>query len=329
MNDPVILNDWHAVASVQEINRDNIKAVRLLEQDIVIWRNGTDFYAMSDRCPHRGTRLSLGKIKSERLVCPYHGWEFNTEGQCTYQPAQPEITPSSRTCIETYLVKQAYGLIWVCLAQPKNDVPEFIGLDDDYHLVVTGPYEVNTSAPRVVENFLDMAHLPFVHAGLLGEEPHTEIKDYDVDITDDGVEVRNFHIWQPNASSVHTEGMKIEYSYNILRPYSIMLTKQPQSQTGKPTDLIFLTVAPQEELQVRAWIIMATTYGNKETEQTVHDFQDKIFLQDKDILESQRPQCLPLDPTIEKHQRADKASVEYRRWLKQLGLSYGTTTNSM
>ncbi len=319
-----ILNDWHAIASCRELQQNKLLGRELLGERIVLWSDGSEIHAMADRCPHRGTRLSLGHVNKGLLVCPYHGWQFDHAGGCAFQPAQPAIRPSAGTAIIKYPLVERYGLIWVCLGKAPESPPQFKGLDDDYHLVITGPYDVATSAPRVVENFLDVAHLPFVHAGMLGDEAHAEIKDYEVNSSSEGVEVRNFRIWQPNASSVHTEGQEITYSYDILRPYSIMLSKSPATVEEKPTDMIFLTVAPIQELNVRAWIIMATTYGSKETEQAVHDFQDKIFMQDKDILESQIPQRLPLQTNAEKHQRADKASLEYRRWLEQLGVNYGT-----
>lgn len=324
MIDQYLFNDWHAVATVREVKGAGPVAARIFDQDIVVWGADESIRAMDDQCPHRGTRLSLGEVRDNQLTCPYHGWRFNTDGQCTFKPAEPGVKPSCRTRVGSYPVKEAYGLVWTCLGEPERSIPDFVGLDEDYYLVITGPYEVATSAPRVVENFLDLAHLPFVHAGSLGEEPHTKIPNYDVAVTHRGIEVTNARVWQPNASSIHTEGQKIAYSYNVLRPYTVMLTKTPAEECQKPTDLIFLTVSPRSETQVRAWIIMATTYGSEETEQVVHDFQDNIFREDKPILESQRPKELPLDPTSEMHQRADKTSHHYRKWLRDLGITYGT-----
>lgn len=320
----IIINDWHALAKSTDLQEKKVLSAVLMDKRIVLWTDGKEIHAMSDTCPHRGAQLSLGKVGNNRIICPYHGWQFDTQGQCQHQPAQPELRPAAGIRVEKFNVQERYGLIWVCPGEPENDIPDIIGLDEDYHLVITGPYDVRTSAPRVIENFLDVAHLPFVHEGLLGDGNHTEIKEYDAELTDQGVQVRNFSIWQPNASSVHTEGMDIEYTYDILRPYSIMLTKKPEQENGKPSDIIFLTVSPMQETNVRAHIIMATTYGTTESESAVHDFQDQIFMQDKDVLESQLPQQLPLEPLAEKHQRSDRASVEYRRWLKELGVTYGT-----
>lgn len=324
IDDPILVNDWHAVATSKEAYEGRVIGVRLLEENVALWRSNGEVHAFKDRCPHRGTRLSLGEVRENVLVCPYHGWQYNGEGSCVYQPAHPDIKPPAKAVVEHYHVKEKYGLVWVCLGEPEKDIPDIVGIDDDYHMIITGPYDVNTSAPRAVENFLDMAHFPFVHTDILGEEPHTAIKDYDVEITDEGVVATNCKVWQPKSSSEMKSGAEVAYTYRVLRPYTAMLSKDPAAGE-KPTELIFLTAVPKEELNIRIWVIMATTYGTDATEQLVHDFQDKIFNQDRAVLESQRPQRLPLDVTVEFHQRCDRTSISYRKWLKEIGLNYGTT----
>ena len=69
-----------------------------------------------------------------------------------------------------------------------------------------------------------------------------------------------------------------------------------------------------------AWMWMAMNY--EPTEEMV-DFQDRIFAQDAPILESQRPELLPLDLQAELHLRSDRTAIAYRKWLKQLGVRTG------
>ena len=326
ITDPVVLNDWHVVAKSDDIYEGKVTAVRLLEENIVLWRTDGEVSAFLDRCPHRGTRLSLGQIRDgNRLVCAYHGWQFDGTGKCKYQPAHPDITPPDRAGVQSFQAKEKYGLVWVCLGEPEKDVPEIVGCDDDYALVIAGPYDVGTSAPRAIENFLDMSHFPFVHTGFLGAEPNTAVKDYEIETTDEGIIARNCRAYQPQASSVHKEPAEVAYTYRVLRPYTAMLTKEPGAEGGKPSDLIMLTIAPKEELEIRAWIVMAMTYAKGQAEGSFRDFQDMIFGQDMAVLESQRPQRLPLDVTAEFHQRCDRTSITYRKWLNGLNLTYGTT----
>ncbi|MCY4154810.1 MAG: aromatic ring-hydroxylating dioxygenase subunit alpha [Gammaproteobacteria bacterium] len=324
-DDPIMLNDWHVVANVNDVPEGGKIATQLLERDLLLWRSNGQLHAWLDRCPHRGSKLSLGEIRGgDTLVCPYHGWHFNSAGQCTLMPAHPQQPISGRARVTTLQVREKYGLVWVCLGDPAGEAPEFHGVDEDYHLVITGPYDVATSGPRAVENFLDLSHFPFVHSGYLGEEPYTEMDDYEVAVVDNEIRVTNVSAWQPRANVNSAGGVKVAYSYRVLQPLTVMLTKEPGAAGEQPSDLILLSIQPLAETRIRAWFVLAMNYGHDEPEAYFRDFQDTIFLQDQAVLESQRPQCLPLNPTAELHQPADKSSNAYRRWLKELGLRYGT-----
>lgn len=325
MTDPLLLNDWHAVAKASDLAAGSKVGVQLLSQDVVIWR-GKDsaLHAWKDQCPHRGSKLSLGEVRDgEALVCPYHGWRFDGAGQCVLMPAHPDKPPSSRARATVYGVTEKYGLVWVSLGGTSRSVPPFHGIDENYRLVIAGPYDVETSGPRAIENFLDLAHFPFVHAGWLGEEPFTSIDGYSVDVVDDEILVTNASAYQPRANVASAEGVKVGYSYRVLRPLAAMLTKEPGDRAQKPSDVILLAVQPKTETSIRAWFVLAMNYGFDQPESYFRTFQDSIFLQDKPVLESQRPKLLPLDPTAELHQPADKTSNTYRRWLREKGLRYG------
>lgn len=324
--DTIILNDWHVVANSKKVADGSSVATQLLGEDILIWRSKGEIHAWLDRCPHRGTKLSLGEIRNgDTVVCPYHGWHFNSDGRCIKMPAHRDHNISERAKTTQFHVKERYGLVWACLGEPANDVPEFYGVDDDYRLVITGPYDVETSGPRAVENFLDLSHFPFIHTGYLGEEPYTEMDDYDVEIINNEIRVSNAIAYQPRANISSEGGVKVAYSYRVLRPLSVMLTKEPGASGEKPSDLILMVNQPLEETRTRVWFVLAMNYGHDEPDESFRDFQDTIFFQDKAVLESQRPKCLPLDPSAELHQPADKSSNVYRRWLKDMGMVYGTS----
>ena len=116
LNDPVLMNDWHVVAYAPGLKANEPMAVRLLEEDLVLWRVGDKIHAWRDLCVHRGTRLSLGKIQGETLMCAYHGWTYNEAGQCIRFPAHPTQTPPAAACVKTYQAREKYNWIWVCLA---------------------------------------------------------------------------------------------------------------------------------------------------------------------------------------------------------------------
>jgi phenylpropionate dioxygenase-like ring-hydroxylating dioxygenase large terminal subunit len=330
-DDPVLLNDWHPVADAAQLPPGTLKAVRLLERDIVLWRDsdGT-VHAWEDRCPHRGTRLSIGRIVDDQLICAYHGWRFASSGRCVHFPALPAVTPPESACARAYRAAEQYGLVWLCVGEPQGEILPF----PEYHnpglrKVVCGPYEVHSSGPRIVENFLDMAHFPFVHAGILGEEPKNEVCDYQVAPFDDGagaaygmgVLATECFFWQPQTNSLAHGGTMVEYTYRVVRPLTAILTKIPEAQDGFH-EAISLHVQPVAEESSVVWILLAMTNFEQE-EQQLRDFQDRIFLQDKPILENQVPRRLPLAPRAEMPIRSDRMSVAYRAYLRSRGLRYG------
>lgn len=329
--DPVVRNDWHPVAASDLLAAGALQPARLLGQDIVLWRSADGVvHAWDERCPHRGARFSLGRIEQDRLVCGYHGWQFDVAGQCRLQPAHPQATPPATACARVFHAQEAYGLVWVCLGTPARALlpfPEYAG--DGLRRVLCGPYAVQTCGPRIIENFLDMAHFPFIHTGILGAPTHTEVPDYAVTAYDDGlgdagmqgVIATNCFAYQPRASLLVTAGTMVEYTYRVVRPLSAILTKLPL-QDGGLIEAISLHVQPVDEETCQAWIILAMTNGVS-TDAEMRAFQDAIFAQDLAILESQRPKRVPLQPGLEIPQRADRLSAAYRRMLLQLGMTYG------
>lgn len=91
MDDPVLINDWHPVASLDQFEQTAIIGVRLLGEDLVLWKEGSDYHAWQDLCVHRGAKLSLGKVVDGCLRCAYHGWTYNGEGRCGGRPGDRRV----------------------------------------------------------------------------------------------------------------------------------------------------------------------------------------------------------------------------------------------
>jgi phenylpropionate dioxygenase-like ring-hydroxylating dioxygenase large terminal subunit len=330
VDDPVLLNDWHPVADSAKLTAGALLPVRLLDREVVLWRDsGGKVHAWLDRCPHRGTRLSIGRIEADEVICAYHGWRFAGSGQCTHFPALPDLTPPANACARQYHVEEMYGLVWVCVGEPRGTIlpfPEYA--NTGLRKVLCGPYEVATSGPRIVENFLDMAHFPFVHGGILGEEPKNEVCDYKVQPFDDGaggtgILATGCFFWQPQTNSLAHGGTDVEYTYRVVRPLTAILTKIPESQSGFH-EAISLHVQPATEEMSEVWIVLAmTNFGQSDSD--LRAFQETIFLQDKPIVENQMPKLLPIAPGAEMPIRSDRMSLAYRTYLREIGLKYGVT----
>ncbi len=319
LNDPVLLNDWHVVAYAPDLKEGKPMAVRLLEEDLVLWRVGNSIHAWRDLCLHRGTRLSLGKVENDCLVCPYHGWTYNEEGQCIRFPAHPNQKPPATARAKVYQAQEQYDWVWVTLGNPAQDIPPFPQWDNPaFHKIHCGPYDFYASGPRAVENFLDVTHFPFVHQGLLGDPAYPEVNDYEVETTPEGVTAKDISVWQPDPDG-SGQGARVTYTYKVVRPLTAYFVK---SSAG-PRFAMYFTITPVSERHSIAWTYVARDYGDMSDEQT-RQFEDMITLQDIPIVESQRPELLPLDLQAELHLRSDRTAIAYRKWLRQLGLTFGT-----
>ena len=176
-----------------------------------------------------------------------------------------------------------------------------------------------TSAPRVVENFLDTSHFGFVHEGWLGDADHRAVPAYAVTTTADGRPlVPHYRAWQPRATAAAAEGSWVDYRYELLAPYTALLHKQPEG--GGPGDAYALFVCPLDDEVSRVWFVLRSADVTT-PDADLRAFQDAIFAQDRPVLESQRPRRLPLDG--ERHGAADRLSAAYRRWLRKEGVAFG------
>lgn len=324
IHDPVLLNDWHVVGFSSQFVEGQLYPFRLLGEDIVLWRQNGRVLAWQDLCIHRGAKLSLGRIAAHSgapvVICPYHGWNYNADGQCVLMPAHPDQLPPAKARVQTYQVCERYGFVWVCPGEPASDPPPFTEWDDaSFRKVACGPYAVPVGGPRLVENFLDVAHFPFVHEGYLGVQTHTEIADYGVTTDSQGITAENIRVYQPDPDGTGV-GKDVVYTYKVHRPLTAYFTKVSEG----PKFAIFFTITPVEQLRSIGWMWVCMNYGHDLPEHEISGFQDKIFAQDVPVVASQRPELLPLDLQAELHLRSDKTAIAYRKWLGELGLTFGT-----
>ena len=282
--DKVILDQWHPISSIDELENGLKHNTILLDEPI-----------------------SYKKASSKEILV----WKSIGRSK--------KLLPS----------KLAYGYLWTSLGFPPSKLfsfPEFHEVDR--RNVATGAFGVNISAGRAIENFLDMGHFPFVHTGILGEEPHTEVKEYDVSIseTDDEILATRCQFYQPQAAVASNQGADVDYVYRV--PHincAILYKSSPVDETRQ--DAIIIFVQPVGPETVRAHTGMCII-DDESADTDIRLFQQTIFGQDKPILENQFPKKLPLDSRAETPIRADKSAIAYRRWLSQKGLTYGVIVDN-
>ncbi len=286
--DPVALNQWYAIAALEEIPRARVWRTELLGAPISLSVDG----------------------EGEPLA-----WRS--------QDSLPDGALIEGAAIERRLpVRADFGYAWTTLGDPPAglfDIPETA--EPDRRTFNAGTFGIQTSPPRAVENFLDMGHLPFVHSGLLGEQPFTEIVDYRVEHQDVEIHAIDCLIFQPMASAASVSGQMVNYTFRVPHPLCALLYKTTPVDEAR-LDVIGLFVHPLRAERIRAHLFNSLLDASN-TDGQIRRFQQSVLAQDKPILENQVPKRLPLDPDAEVPARSDRTSNAYRRWLGELGLTYG------
>jgi phenylpropionate dioxygenase-like ring-hydroxylating dioxygenase large terminal subunit len=222
-------------------------------------------------------------------------------------------------------VRERYGCVWTTLGKPQREIFDIPEADEpDRRFVPCGWVKMRASGLRVVENFLDMAHFPFVHKDILGSEEHADVPKYSTELRRDVDEVwaSNCSFFQPRIAATESEGAMVQLTFRVPNPFVVMLYRVCPTSPNR-LDAIALFIQPLEEDLCRAQPVMYLVDGVS-THTSLLLFEQIIFLQDRIILENQRPLLLPLEPRLEIPTRADSSSIAYRRWIKEKGLRFGT-----
>jgi phenylpropionate dioxygenase-like ring-hydroxylating dioxygenase large terminal subunit len=332
-SDLALLNDWHVVATSAEIGAGSVVALRLLEHDLVGWRESNgQVHVWEDLCIHRGSRLSKGSVRNDRIVCPYHGWNYDGSAQCVLIPATPSDPPLKKARAIPYHVTEKYGFVWVCLGTPTQDIPDFPEWSDaNFKKVLCGPYKFR-SGFRAVENFIDPTHFPFVHAGVNGiiDSPDP-ITSYEVYESGTGLATSEIRVTQPYGDPRNIP-VTAYYAYKCLRPLVAYFKKRvdisdpERASEGSPLDRFctFLTAQPISPTESVVRICCAMNFSPQPSDEQVRARQDLVYSQDAAIVDTQRPERIPVELRHELHHRTDLLSQKYRSWLRQLGVTYGT-----
>jgi phenylpropionate dioxygenase-like ring-hydroxylating dioxygenase large terminal subunit len=161
-----------------------------------------------------------------------------------------------------------------------------------------------------------------VHAGLLGDPQRGEVEDYEVVQSEDGTrgpEAKEIRIWQPDPDGTGAPAL-VSYHYWVDGPLTAGFVKTH----GEQRFGILAQVVPVDDEHCESRLIMSLNYGHEVAAEELLSFQDGVTEQDRVVVESQRPELLPLDLQAELHLRSDRMAIAYRKWLRAIGFTYGT-----
>ena len=312
---------WHPVGLSEEV-RDQPSQFMLLGQRIVVFRNGNDVVAMEDKCPHRGTALSGGIVNDGKIACPYHGWQFNSNGNCVHVPALPEGSPAipERIRVNCYNAREEYGLIWVAMSSIPETFPSWprdAWQNPNYHTFSPGTYIWEASAARATEAAMDFSHFNFVHKGYTELADGPIIKPYEVSETIDGMQYAYEDTALKRDYSLHFPFVLHDTKTVIAEGEGITWSEKTASKEGDVTILTFIAT-PVTDCQTRIFSFIGRNHSLDVSDTVMAEGFDEIMDQDRVVVESQLPVEIPDNIDAEFHQRCpDAASLIYRRLLSE------------
>jgi phenylpropionate dioxygenase-like ring-hydroxylating dioxygenase large terminal subunit len=318
-SDNVLYHYWHPVAHSRDVAEKPL-SVKLLDQQVVVWRSAKGIVAFQDLCLHRGTPLSLGWIDSGQIVCPYHGWQYGADGLCTRIPSLPPDRPiPAKARVVVHHATERHGLIWLCLKAPIADIPEFPPeiQDASYRWEVyssEGQWKAN--AARMIENLLDFSHFAWVHPGILGDREHPECQPIEIQRVAGGFQ---YEIVTP-VNRLKQESAAIQ-RFTVILPFMLIIQRRQPDGPERQTNIYLCT--PMSGKETKFYRLSGRNYRDQLSDEELNRKHRLIFEQDRVIVESQRPEELPLDLSAELHLRGpDSAGLEYRKGLRQLGIRW-------
>ncbi len=164
---------WQPIAVARELS-DNYptKFVRILGEDLVLFRDKSgNLGLIQDHCPHRGASLLYGRVEERGIACAYHGWLYDTSGNCLETPAEPADSKLYLTVkARAYPVQSYIGLIWAYLGpEPAPVIPPYDvwARQDGHRRIVVYP-RLDANWFQAMENSADPGHLQILHQGTAG-----------------------------------------------------------------------------------------------------------------------------------------------------------------
>lgn len=315
---------WYPIAYSHDVQKEPV-AAKLLDQRLVVWRTASGISVANDICLHRGVPLSMGHLKGDQIVCKYHGFHYDSAGQCTLIPASPQANIPRKLCLKTYPVKEAFGLVWTTLAGSESDadaLPVFPEWEDaDYQQVMPDAIALQAAAGRQMEGFLDVAHFAWVHADSFGDPDNPIVPKYPVTPTP-----RGLHAEYISTVSNFPKGLQhlAPEDFRWLRAFDVFLPFTALLRVHFPEDgrlCILNAASPVSARQTKLFSPLCRNFDKDKPLDPVYAFNYQIFSEDKEVVEAQYPEDLPLDLSVEAHIEADQSSIVYRKGLARLGLS--------
>jgi len=332
---PFVYNEWYVAAFSSEVTREFLPRI-LLEKRVVLFRTEAgEVVALSDRCAHRAYPLSLGKLEGDTIVCGYHGFRFNAEGDCI-------DVPSSAKCprdlgVARYRVVERGPLVWIWMGDPdeadESRLVEQEWLSEINWAKSSGYFELQSNYISMHENLLDLTHLSFLHANTFGTPDYakaafkSEIGDGYFALYRDVVPTTLPPLWaKPTGLEGCTTAARIvksEFKSPAFHQVNVSFydNKLPEAQRKVSRIKTAHILTPQTHSSCHYFIVHGRDFGLEDDSitQFMHENLFEAFNEDVEGMAAleQVWQTTSPDDMYEISVGADGPSVAMRRYIKQ------------
>ncbi|KAF5827662.1 hypothetical protein DUNSADRAFT_275 [Dunaliella salina] len=318
-------NFWYAAALAQDLKPDQPKEVKMLGRTVVLLRDEFGVpRAMDNVCPHRGAPLGKGWIKyfpeanggmAPCIVCPYHGWAFDSEGKLREVPSlsDKERLPK-RQLVETYPVVEKGGFVWLFFGSktlPPDErppIPFIPELEDPSWQAVYGEIEFDAPWWSVFDNAIDMSHIHYVHSDSFGNQDKPEIRDM-------RVEQYSHHI--SGTFSIHNKPVNPLWNWTAVDSVPVSFAAYLPSTSAVTITLArgiqmitFVNTVPVDEHRsVNRFCLIRNFASWSQFDAIARRAMYKILNEDKVMVETCKPESMRAEISLE----PDLPQVAFRR----------------
>jgi phenylpropionate dioxygenase-like ring-hydroxylating dioxygenase large terminal subunit len=324
---------WHPLLPESLLGEGQVRALELLDVPLLLTHSPDGGpRAFMNRCPHRGVALmepSDRSLACKRLICPYHGWTYDSSGKCVRIPQIADGSIPANAKVDAFRCVEKYGYAWVALEEPLRPIPHF---PEDgapgYRRIFQFHQEWKTSPLRMMENSFDNAHFSFVHKANFGLPDQPKPAPYEFIETDYGFEAETrVPIRNPEASFRITGTTDPVTERHLVNRYFLPFCRRfgcHYSASGID-HIIYNCATPIDDERM---ILVQWLYRNDSEQacptQALIDWDATITAEDRDILEATDPDaCIDTRRRVEFHMPSDKPGLLIRKQLLDLLHAHG------
>lgn len=332
---PFLFNQWYVGAFAEEVGRD-LLARTLLGRRVLFYRtmDGRPV-ALADRCAHRSYPLSDGELDGDSVICGYHGFRYNPDGDCIEVPSAAKCPRSIG--VQRYPLVEKGGLLWIWMGNPdrpdRSRLPDTSFLESDQWVRSTGYFRLPGNYVSLHENLLDLTHLSYVHARSFGTPDYaqapfkTVIEDGHFTITRSVIPTLLPPIWgDPTGLSGVKTAARVatsEFLSPAFHQVSVSFYDSAMPEGERPVFSIRTAHLPTPETHgtTHYFIVHGRDFAldDEQVTQTMHDRLFMAFEEDVDALGKLEKvlEQTPSDDLYEISVASDGPSVAMRRYLKR------------